>query len=57
MVRVTGSWEANSEDEHGAILIAWNLDVGCQVGALPTANVKAKLRRLTIVNYKNHKWS
>jgi len=32
VVRVTGSWEADSEDERGAVPVAWNLDAGSQVG-------------------------
>ena len=43
------SWEAESEDERGAILVAWNLDSGFH---RPTVDVEAKLRRLTAINYK-----
>ena len=57
VVRVTGSWEVDSEDECGAVPVTWNLNAGSQVGALPTTDVKVKLRRLTAVNYNNDNWS
>ena len=33
------------------------MDAGVRRGTLPTADVEAKLRRLTTVNFNNHNWS
>jgi len=51
VVRVTGPWEANSEDERRAILVAWNLVLVSHGGALPTADIEGKLQKLTTINY------
>ena len=55
--QATGPWEAESEDDRGAVPVVWNLDTGFHEGALPTADVQTKLRRLTAVNYNNCNWS
>ena len=54
MVRVTGLWDAESEDERGAVLVVWNLDLDPYGGTLPTADVGAKLRKPTAINYNSH---
>ena len=51
VVWVTGPWEAESEDERGAISIVWNLGPVPRGGALPTADIEAKLRKLAAINY------
>ena len=53
VVQVTGLWEAESEDERGAVPVAWNLYYGSHGEILPTSDVEAKLRRLTTINYNN----
>ena len=58
VVRVAGPWEVESEDECGAIPIVWNLRPVPRGGALPTADIKAKLRKLKAINYnfRNRSW-
>jgi len=50
VVRVSGSWEAESE-ECRAIPTIWNLGPLTQEGATLSADIEAKLQRLTVVNY------
>ena len=57
MVRVTGPWEAELEDEHAAIAVIWNLGPVHRGGALPPADIEAKLRKLTTINYNCRNWS
>ena len=57
VVRVSGPWDADWEDEHVAVLVVWNLNVGTCVGTLPAADVEAKLRKLTTVDFNNRNWS
>ena len=56
VVQVTSLWEAESEDEHEAVLVTWTSTLAL-MGTLPTADVKVKLRRLTTINYNNRNWS
>ena len=56
VVRVTGPWEVESVYERGTVSVAWNLDSDSHGGTLPTADAKAKLRRLTTINYNNRNW-
>jgi len=57
VVRVSGPWDANLEDERGAVPIVWNLDANTHEGTLPTVDAKAKLRKLTGVDFNNCNWS
>ena len=57
VIRVSGPWDAKSEDKRGAIPIAWNSNVGSRGGTLPSADVEAKLKKLTIIDFKSHNWS
>ena len=54
---MTGPWEAESEDQCGGS--PSRLELGLQVswGTLPTADIEAKLRRLTAIDYSNRNWS
>ena len=57
MFRVTGQWDVESKYEHGIVLVIWNLDSSPHGGTLSTANVEAKLRKLTTINYNNRNWN
>ena len=54
MVRVTALWEAELEDERGAILTTWNLGPVARGGAMLTAEIELKLQELTTVDYDRH---
>ena len=55
VIRVTGPWDTELEDERGAIPIVWNIDPSPYRGTLPTVDDKAKLRKLAAINYNSHK--
>ena len=57
VVRVTGKWEAESEDERRAVSVSWNLESNSHGRTLLTADVEVKLRRLTAIDYNSHNWS
>ena len=47
LVRVSGPWKVEPDDERGAILIVWNMGSIPRGGASLTVDIKAKLRKLT----------
>ena len=51
MVWVTGLWEAELENEGGAIPVFLNLGSAPHGGALLTVNIEAKLWNLTTIKY------
>jgi len=57
VVWVSGPWKAESENEREAIPVVWNLGLTPRGGSLPTADVEAKLRKLTTINYDCRNWS
>ena len=57
VVRVSGPWDTDSEKESGAVPVVWNLDAGARRATLPTVDVEAKLRKLTVVDFNNRDWS
>jgi len=57
MVWEIGSWEAESEDERGAIPTTWNLVPVARGGAVLTTEIELKLQKLTAVDYDYCNWS
>ena len=57
MVQMSGPWDADSEDDRGAVPVVWNLDAGSHRRTLPTVDVEAKLRKLTAIDFNSHNWS
>ena len=55
VVWVSGLWETELEDEHGAVPVSWNLDSSSYGGTLPTTDVEVKFN--TAINYNNRNWS
>ena len=51
VVLVIGLWEAESDDERGAILTTWNLGPVAPGGAVLTAEIELKLQELIAVDY------
>ena len=54
VVRVTGPWAAESENDRGIIPIVWNLGSAPHGWALPTTDIEAKLQKLTSIDYDHH---
>ena len=48
-----GPWEAELENEYGAILTTWNLAPVAPEGAVLTVEIDLKLQELTIVDYES----
>ena len=57
VIQVTSLWKSESEDQHEAILIVWNLDPVPRGRASLTADIEAKLRELTDIDQDYHNWS
>ena len=57
VVQVIGPWEAELEDEHGAIPIIWNLGPVLCEGALLIVDIEAKLQKLTAIDRDYYNWS
>ena len=57
MIGVSGLWDAESEDERGAIPVAWNPNAGSRGGTLLSVNIVAKLKKLTTIDFNSRNWS
>ena len=57
VVRVSCQWDADLEEERGAISVVWNLNTSTHRGTLPTADVEVKLRKLTAIDFNNCNWN